>query len=49
MNVRNIGDILVLIVWLAIIATMVAHKGTGEVITSIGNAFSNSIKAAKAE
>ncbi len=49
MNVRNIADILVLIVWLAIIATMIAHKGTGEVITSIGNAFSNSIKAAKAE
>jgi hypothetical protein len=47
--VRNIADILVLIVWLAIIATLVAHKGTGEVITSIGNAFSNSIKAAKAE
>lgn len=46
---RNIADIAVLIVWLAIIATLVAHKQTGEVITSIGNAFSNSIKAAKAE
>ncbi len=44
---RNIADIFVLIVWLAIIATLVAHKQTGEVITSIGNAFSNSIKAAK--
>jgi hypothetical protein len=47
--VRNIADILVLIVWLGIIATLVAHKQTGEIITSIGNAFSGSIKAAKAE
>lgn len=44
---RGIADIFVLIVWLAIIATLVAHKQTGEVIGAIGNAFSNSIKAAK--
>jgi hypothetical protein len=46
---RSIADIFVLIVWLAIIATLVAHKQTGEVISSIGSAFSNSIKAAKSE
>lgn len=46
---RSIADIFVLIVWLAIIATLVAHKQTGEIIGAIGSAFSSSIKAAKAE
>lgn len=40
-------DIFVLIVYLAIFTVAVSHKGTSEVLNSIGSLFTNSIKAAK--
>lgn len=40
-------DIFVLIVYLAIFATAVSHKGTGELLDKIGQLFTDSIKAAK--
>jgi hypothetical protein len=43
----NFFDILTLIVWLAIIATVLGSSHTAGVINSLANAFSSSIKAAK--
>jgi hypothetical protein len=45
---RGVLDIFVLIVWLAITATVLASKNTSSVIGSISNLFTGSIKAAKA-
>lgn len=41
-------DVLMGIVFVAMIATLVAHPGTAGDITAAGNAFSNSLKAATA-
>jgi hypothetical protein len=44
----GIGNILLLIVYVALAAVLVSGKNkTAGVVTSLGNAFSNSIKAAK--
>ena len=47
MNVDKIAGIFGSIVVLAIIATMVQSSNTSGIIESIGNTFSNSIKAAR--
>lgn len=46
MKGSSIGDILMGIVFVALATTLVAHKNTSSDITSAGNAFSGSIKAA---
>jgi hypothetical protein len=45
--VSAIANIAVIIVWLAIIATILAHKTSVELVDAIGNSFSGSITAAK--
>jgi hypothetical protein len=40
-------DVLMGIVFVALAATLVSHKTTADIITASGNAFSNSLKAAK--
>lgn len=43
-----IGNVLVLIVWVAIIGKILSSKSrTSKVVTSMGNAFSNALQAAK--
>lgn len=44
---KDILDIFVLIVYLAIFAVAVKNKGTGEVVDKVGTVFTNSIKVAK--
>lgn len=44
----GIIDVAVLIVYLAMLAVAVSHKGTSEVINSIGNTFTRSIQVASA-
>lgn len=39
-------DVMMGIVFVALVATLVAHPNTASVITAGGNAFSNSLKAA---
>jgi hypothetical protein len=41
-------DVLMGIVFVALAATLVSHPETARVITASGNAFSNSLRAAKA-
>jgi hypothetical protein len=43
---KSFADILTAIVFVALATTLVAHKNTASDITSAGNAFSGSIKAA---
>lgn len=45
---RNVIDIFVLIVYLAMLAVAVTHKGTSEVINAIGGTFTKSIQVAAA-
>lgn len=45
---RGIIDIAVLIIYLAMLAVAVTHKGTAEVINSIGTTFTRSIQVAAA-
>lgn len=45
---HNIVDIAVLIVYLAMLAVAVTHKGTAETINSVGNVFTKSIQVAAA-
>jgi hypothetical protein len=42
------GDVLTALVFVALVTTLVAHKGTAGDITAAGNAFSGSIRAATA-
>lgn len=42
----KVSDIALAIVGVAMITTLVAHKNSARVITSVGRAFSSSIKAA---
>lgn len=46
MKVNNAFDVAGAIVLVALVTTIVAHKNTAAQITAVGNAFSNSIKAA---
>jgi hypothetical protein len=48
MHGGSIIDVMMGIVYVALVATLVAHPGTSGDITSAGNAFSNSLKAATA-
>ncbi len=48
MHPSSFLDVLGGIVFVALIATLVAHPATATVITASGNAFSNSLKAATA-
>lgn len=43
---RNFIDVLMAIVFVALITTLVAHKNTAQDVTSAGNAFSGSLKVA---
>ncbi|HEX6461102.1 MAG TPA: hypothetical protein VF032_19455 [Thermoleophilaceae bacterium] len=47
MHASGFMDVLMGIVFVALAATLVSHPQTATVITSAGNAFSNSLKAAK--
>lgn len=42
----RISDIFLLLGYVALATTLVAHPGTKDVINAGGNAFSNSVKAA---
>jgi hypothetical protein len=44
----NFVDVLTGLVFVALVATLVAHPNTASDITASGNAFSNSLKAASA-
>jgi PRD1 phage membrane DNA delivery len=48
MNGGQFIDVLTGIVFVALVATLVAHPGTVGVINAAGNAFSNSLKTATA-
>jgi hypothetical protein len=43
----GIFNVMGAIVFVALVTTIVAHPGTAGVVTSFGNAFSNSLKAAE--
>ena len=47
MRASGFMDVLMGIVFVALAATLVSHPQTASVITASGNAFSNSLKAAK--
>lgn len=47
MHAGGFMDVLMGIVFVALAATLVSHPQTAQVITASGNAFSNSLKAAK--
>ena len=47
MRASGFMDVLMGIVFVALAATLVSHPQTARVITASGNAFSNSLKAAK--
>lgn len=47
MGGQGIVDVLMAIVFVALIATIVGHPNTASDITAAGNAFSNSLKVAK--
>jgi hypothetical protein len=47
MRAGGFMDVLMGIVFVALAATLVSHPQTARVITASGNAFSNSLKAAK--
>ena len=47
MNADRLFDLLGAIVAVALVTTLVAHPETGAVVTSIGNAFAGSIRAAQ--
>lgn len=47
MRAGGFMDVLMGIVFVALAATLVAHPETARIITASGNAFSNSLKAAK--
>jgi len=47
MRAGGFMDVLMGIVFVALAATLVSHPQTAQVITASGNAFSNSLKAAK--
>lgn len=46
MKAGGFADVLMGIVFVALVATLVAHPNTASVITAGGNAFSNSLRAA---
>lgn len=46
-NGGSIVDVLMAIVFVALVATIVGHPNTATDITAAGNAFSNSLKTAK--
>lgn len=46
MRASGFTDVAMGIVFVALIATVVAHRGSAQVITAAGNAFSNSLSAA---
>lgn len=48
MRAGGFMDVLMGIVFVALAATLVSHPETARVITASGNAFSNSLRAAKA-
>lgn len=43
---KNFIDVLMAIVFVALVTTLVAHKNTASDVTAAGNAFSNSLHAA---
>lgn len=43
----SIIDVMMAIVFVALVATIVGHPNTAKDITAAGNAFSNSLKVAK--
>jgi hypothetical protein len=47
MRGSSIADVAIVIVYVALAATLVSHAGTAQDINAVGNAFSNSLKAAK--
>jgi hypothetical protein len=47
MRASGLMDVMMGIVFVALAATLVSHPQTARVITASGNAFSNSLKAAK--
>lgn len=47
MNFDKVFNVAALIVGLAIVATLVASPNTARIVTSLGNAFTGSIRAAK--
>jgi hypothetical protein len=47
MKAGGFMDVLMGIVFVALAATLVSHPQTARIITASGNAFSNSLKAAK--
>lgn len=47
MRASGFMDVLMGIVFVALAGTLVAHPQTAQIITASGNAFSNSLKAAK--
>lgn len=47
MNADRVFDIFGAIVTVALVTTIVSHPATSSVISSVGNAFTNSIKAAQ--
>lgn len=46
MNGDRIASILGSIVFVALVTTIVAHKNTSKIVSSLGGAFSSSIRAA---
>jgi uncharacterized protein YejL (UPF0352 family) len=44
---HEVADILGAIVTVALVTTLVSHKGTAAVVNSFGHAFSNSLLAAQ--
>ena len=42
----RIADILAGITTVALVTTLVAHRNTGAVVTSVGNAYARSLRAA---
>jgi len=43
---RNFIDVLMAIVFVALVTTLVSHKNTAGDVTAAGNAFSNSLRVA---
>ena len=48
MHANSFIDVLMGIVFVSLVATLVAHPNTAGDVTAAGNAFSNSLKAATA-
>jgi hypothetical protein len=46
MSGRNFIDVLMAIVFVALVTTLVTHKNTANDVTAAGNAFSNSLRVA---